>query len=428
MYDYKAPVRKQADIKKRQTCAKTIHHQHPVVQRAVGFEFQTVGKKWNVAHIQEETDRLTKTNYFTLEKPNCNEHILSIIVGDTEVKNDGSDLEFVTKPVDERDMGAVDLLSSQVTNVYDRFMQTLEQKNISIKTSNTSFRSIRVMKSNGAFVNIEGDNTAHPQATVGVKKESILELLNRCSNIEAGGRRIHAVNESDRLYESSYGHTTFAHNVAVASDKTNVASSQQEALCASVSSAKNLSDAQYDKEAKGLIAFINMCVDVNEEAGGNLYNAPAKSAYHTNAKNKMPVMPRTTFKQLFDVLNQNAKTAVVSYFLGKPDVMGKYVAYQADGAKVTVRQIIQNFLGYLSTDPLCGKFSGIGSQSRMEHTDGDKRCTNIDYDEQVGGSKTKVEGAIVELRALPNNVPHDKWGEVVQIVAQIMREVNGVPV
>ncbi len=410
-----------------------------VVQRAVGFEFQTVGGNWNVAYKTNKKEHpFTRTSYHPLITPGSGNQILNESLDDITIKNDGSDLEFVTKPIDERDISAVTTLARKVSTIYNHFigLKPSYTKPFMRNEVGTNFSSLNVLEFDNAFVNKNGEATAHPQATAGVKKEKLLDFLNRASDIQAGGKHIHSIAKSGSLYEASYGHSTYSENVVTNNPQIQdspKARSQQKVLMDAVADTAGLSENDYSKEAKGIISFLMMCIHGNQEVDAKASSqrdmyAPSEKAFaNYYAKNKMPVMPRTTLLDLFKVLEPLAQQQVLTYFSNHPELANEKVAYQKQGTterRVLLSDIIRDFTAADSKDSLFGgkgfSFNGIGSAHRLNYGSGENRTTNIGYDTD----NSKMEGMNVELRALPNKVPADRWGEVVEIVSHMMQEIN----
>lgn len=415
-----------------------------VVQRKVGFEFQTVGGDWNVLAVETQiSPHASGLPQFDASKPRHGEELTGAGLPGIKVTTDSWDLEYITaNPADER--GGLGSMVRQVNaaGVKHLSIQRLDPDCYAVRRGKSypAIRSERVFNTRGFLINPKGMMAAHPQATVGVKKERLFELMRRVTDIcTDGGTRISAQRQvsghEGEPYYASYGHTTFSVNVVPPTemvDTSRLAQSQQNALAQAVNIAEN---SRTSAEAKGMIALLEHLILVNVESHTTAMNDRARSSYQTNAKNKMPVMPRTSPADLFQHLTPTAQDEVINHFNAKYiPTAATVLMEQADGEQVTLQEVIEHFKDIKAAaarhspprlqDPVeHSPFHGVGDAadriagSQLEAAD----STDIGYDPR--GARM-VHGALVELRALPNNVAPDQWGQVVRVVGTMMTEIN----
>lgn len=378
-----------------------------ILQRKVGFEFQTIGGNWNVY-------KKTERGY---EVPGHGEHIDNF--KSMKVETDGADLEFITPPIDENDKNSVSSMASKTENAFSLFIQHVASQ---LNKKRTAIDSSSCYEYKGFYINLNGNTTAHPQATVGVKMENIIDLLDKITNIPIQDRG------------SVFGHTTFYKtNASSSTSSANAADRQRRAVKDSVTSAKTETK---NSKVQGFIALIEHFIKVNEDA--MLYKD--NNSYNINAKNKMPVMPRTSLKELYNVLSENEKEEIIKYLNRKSpemvvmyqeslykgmDSQGKPVfEYPKGGNRYTIEDL-KNDLLYDQNNFSERRYSGIGNGIII--TDKYNRKKIIFFEEQSSFSQiSNVKKAIFELRSLPNLVPQDQWGDVVIAVANLIKKVNEI--
>lgn len=406
----------------RQISMNELLQRGPVAQRMVGFEFQTVGGVWNVKKKdgQNWVDPGHGDLIDTLDK--------------IKVTADGTDLEFITEPVDERKNNEVSLLADNIKKSFGNFEKKL--------TTSSQYGKI-----GDYLINLNGERNAHPQATVGVKLENIIDLMDRITNIP-----ITISPRRSTVPLPIFGHSTFSNqNTTSITDNTSNAGKQRQAVIASVRYTKNYDvtdvtdgtnvtnlNAKEQKQAQGLIALIEHFIKVNKDA--ETYTGDKKSTYHTNAKNKMPVMPRTSIIDMYKKMEPNAQQKVCEYLLNKdPDT---YIMYQntipvlengpngptyrfdrCDNS-YTIEELLEDLRNSNQDKLLSKKYNSIGFTDTVESASNrtTDKSTDIGYDTPT----ERVEGGIFELRSLPNQIAPGQWGNVVTKVAQVIKEVNAI--
>lgn len=362
----------------------TFRCNNSLLQRKVGFEFQTIGGNWNVY-------KKTNGGY---NIPEHGEHIEDF--DGIRVETDGSDLEFITPPIDENKENEVSTMETKTKNVLSRFIS-----NTYVDTTTSSIKSFPCYEYKGFYINLNGNEKAHPQATVGVKMESIIDLLKKITHIpiKQGG--------------PVFGHTTFYwENVtADSSEQENGAHRQQKAIKESVAFTEN-SCYKLSPKLKGLIALTEHLILVNQDA--ELYNMKRDmymyNMYNMNAKNKMPVMPRTSLLNLFMKLEPREQLSYKKYLRSKN---GLTIMYEIeDNKKYTTADLLSDLREKSNTIFNQKLYHGVGDTRRMN---------DIANPTDIGNGNI---GGIFELRSLPNLIPQDEWGDVVRVVSSLIKNVN----
>lgn len=376
----------------------------PVAQRMVGFEFQTVGGVWNVK----------KLNNGKRVDPGHGD-LIDTLDSKIKVTADGTDLEFITEPVDERKNNEVSLLADNIKKSFGNFEKKL--------TTSSQYGKI-----GDYLINLNGERNAHPQATVGVKLENIIDLMDRITNIP-----ITISPRRSTVPLPIFGHSTFSNqNTTSITDNTSNAGKQRQAVIASVRYTKNYDvtdvtdgtnvtnlNAKEQKQAQGLIALIEHFIKVNKDA--ETYTGDKKSTYHTNAKNKMPVMPRTSIIDIFRKMEPNAQNKIIHYLNTK--IATDTVMSEGSNNKYTVGELISDLNSTGNNSILFAKrYHAIGRINNSISNRTTDKSTDIGYDTPT----QRVEGGIFELRSLPNQIAPGQWGNVVTKVAQVIKEVNAI--
>lgn len=174
-----------------------VHAKPPVmqrkqetIQRKIGMEFQTYGGEWNIKKLRVpagKTPEARKREFAAcVSKGDGSEERMLVSAGRDiisdfsgtkgyQVTADGPDLEYVTNAFDERT--EKDRLINAVTQAAQQHEQFLGMTD-GQQVIEEKYRLI-----NGAggiyCINKDGEKTAHPQATVGVKYEKIPALIER---------------------------------------------------------------------------------------------------------------------------------------------------------------------------------------------------------------------------------------------------------
>lgn len=367
----------------------------PVAQRMVGFEFQTVGGVWNVKKKdgQNWVDPGHGDLIDTLDK--------------IKVTADGTDLEFITEPVDERKDTEINSLKESATNAYVDFETKITPP------SNTDDK----VPYNNYLINKLGERNAHPQATVGVKLENIIDLMEHVIDMPI-------TTETDGTPQPIFGHSTFAtQNTTNPNDKTSYAGKQRDAVKTSLQkTSRHIGKRTIEnKKALGLITLIEHFIQVNKDA--NIYSGDLHKDYHTNAKNKMPIMPRTALNDIYKKIGKKARKIVNNYLMGEQG--HDIVMSEFPNNNYTINDLRTDFKSCISKKKIIldqKGYHGIGDTENMVSNRTTDKSTDIGYDTPT----ERVEGGIFELRSLPNQIAPEQWGNVVTKVAQVIKEVNAI--
>lgn len=171
------------------------------VQRKVGLEFQTYKGEWNIKQLQdgatpeereeveEEMRRgtLGKASKRLLKTPEDRISLYTDSIG-FKVEMDGLDLEYITKAFDEEtEKDRLCEAARQAGTVHENISHTMP------KFAKEELGSCYSVEKGGMvyYINKKGEQTAHPQATIGVEYEKIPVLM----------ERIAAAQEGDILYQ-----------------------------------------------------------------------------------------------------------------------------------------------------------------------------------------------------------------------------------
>lgn len=388
------------------------------IQRLVGFEFQTVGGNWNVLKAKEELERKEGKRVFTGENPGHNANAVIKGFSGFNMEYDGSDLEYVTEPRNESNPEERSQLIGYVRAAGEEHKGLKNRaRNAYVKLRNDELKEVIGIE-NGTelfLINPEGQQYAHPQATAGIKKEKLFDLLKRLLDISAGNERIRAYSFSSRkLYETGFGHSTFQNNANFA--RGDLAESQRDAMGQAVSAVERSS---CGIAAKGFIALLEQFISVNEESNKNIYEGKEKS-YQANAKNKTPVMPRTNLDVYFHSLDGETQQQIMLYLHSKYDSSNNPVVFRQGIGDKEVKTMLSEMMegwekilekgweGHQRTWK--NKYHGIGHSRGLPNSGLD-----------IGNG---VEGIIVEMRSLPNNIPPEEWSRTASIVMKLVDEVN----
>ncbi|MCM1106275.1 MAG: hypothetical protein NC355_04945 [Blautia sp.] len=182
-------MKKEQKREKKGECGKK--RQMPV-QRKVGLEFQTYKGKWNIkklrsgrgmAERESEVDNLLASAGRSEEPKRAGELLVSAervtLAKRTgyEITTDGPDLEYVTNAFDEADeirLAAMIKAAGDAGNSHRKLLTNLPD----YAATKVGVNYYKVRKDGECYyMNRLGEQTAHPQATVGVALEKIPELI-----------------------------------------------------------------------------------------------------------------------------------------------------------------------------------------------------------------------------------------------------------
>lgn len=358
------------------------------MQRKVGFEFQTVGGNLNV--LKEEPEDIGK-----YRKPGHAE-VLKSGSGFTIV-TDGSDLEYVIEASDN-----VATLTNAVKSAADIHKGIANKKDLAGKeytnsvvvdgrfgfyhhvNKKTKKKTIRKRY----FINKDGEQTAHPQCTVGVKLIKLPDLIAALSRSETGGTKPYYAASQKTVF------TDVSHSISRLTD--------------------------YTPGAKGFIALLEQYIDTATKAKLITFKT-AKLA-----KDRMPVMSRTSLLPLFKLLSPDEQTRVKAYFTSKyTDTDATLVAYETK-SQVTLKSFMDELTR--DQDALYHKFNAASDLSESDPKE--LRRFGIGYPTQIDSRVAKTDtdatqkGALVEIRALERNVSPNDWEKLSRTVFNVIHHIN----
>ncbi len=356
------------------------------VQRKVGFEFQTVGGSRNV--LKEKPGNIGK-----YESPGHAEVLKS--GSGFSIVTDGSDLEYVIEASDD-----VVTLTNAVKSAADIHKGIASKKDLAGKEYTNPvvvdglygfYHHVnrKTIKKN-YFINKDGEQTAHPQCTVGVKLIKLPDLIATLSRSEIGGTK---------LYYAASQKTVF----------TDVSRSISE-----------LTDTKDTPGVKGFIALLEQYIDTATKAK-LITSKTAKLA-----KDRMPVMSRTSLLPLFKLLSPDEQTRVKAYFTSKyTNADTTLVAYERRG-QVTLKSFMDGLTS--NQDALYHKFNAASDLSESDPEE--LKRFGIDYPTQIDSRVAKTDtdatqkGALVEIRALERKVSPNDWEKLSRTVFNVIHHIN----
>ena len=240
------------------------------------------------------------------------------------------------------------------------------------------------------FINKDGEQTAHPQCTVGVKLIKLPDLIATLSRSEIGGTK---------LYYAASQKTVF----------TDVSRSISE-----------LTDTKDTPGVKGFIALLEQYIDTATKAK-LITSKTAKLA-----KDRMPVMSRTSLLPLFKLLSPDEQTRVKAYFTSKyTNADTTLVAYERRG-QVTLKSFMDGLTS--NQDALYHKFNAASDLSESDPEE--LKRFGIDYPTQIDSRVAKTDtdatqkGALVEIRALERKVSPNDWEKLSRTVFNVIHHIN----
>ncbi len=272
------------------------------LQRAVGFEFQTYhsptdleiykDKKWE-PYTDDTEERYAQGNGVKVEK-------------------DGSDLEFVTDAFAESDAGRASLTQAMRTII----LTGLGLENTVTLTTNIWKEAPGLSKGPNASDNVrvssKGPMKAQPQATVGVKLDSLTELL---SFLSQSPKRQSSTNlaelyekevsqPEERVKKATGKHKLAYHKVLAAELGHNVNDETQKFFHGYVyGMAQKLSELA--KAPRSMQGFVNLL-------GLYIFGGITKSKY---AKSRTPIISRTNLADVFAKLPKKDQAWFIKDFL-----------------------------------------------------------------------------------------------------------------
>ena len=360
----------------------------PTVQRKVGFEFQTVGGSKNV--LKEKAGKYQSPDHAEVLKSGSGFTIVT----------DGSDLEYVIESSDNvatltnavksaadihkgiasnKDLAGKGYTNPVVVDGLYGFYHNVEKKTKKKKTIRKRY-----------FINKNGEQTAHPQCTVGVKLIKIPDLIATLSRSEIGGT------------------------------KPYYAASQKTVFTDVSRSISGLTDIKDTPGVKGFIALLEQYINTATIAK-SITSKTAKLA-----KDRMPVMSRTSLLPLFKLLTPDEQTRVKAYFASKyTDANATLVAYEA-----TSQVTLKTFMDKLTSDEDALYHTYNAASDLSDYDQDELKRFGITYATQIDSSVAKTDadatkkGALVEIRALERNVLPDDWEKLSRKVFNVIDHIN----
>lgn len=440
-----------------------------IVQRKVGLEFQVMGNSQKILGWGGE---------------DCGH---GIVLKDKEEKGykitaDMGDYEYVTYPVDERNDDGITKLEDACSNmavIHRALKGELEEAEASVveKKINDSHTNalareaerqrIKKLYDNGYWPYAVGQkifwlpqpevDTAHPQATVGIRIDKLGVFIKRY---------IEEAKKAPRVLENPAGELPKPMSYLSNGGSKKKLKEQQDTLLISTLARQRL----YEKEANvtdaesGFLSLLAMMIQGIYGYFAKLKKSP------WNAKSVMPLMPRTSLNDAFLKLPEEARrrikgirqnikaresTPILRIINGIPsarkiggkietedssyaNVLKIIIAAQRTDERgrnsqvVTLGQWLRG-LGdspITSSDILAQNFCSVSElygEASGSHNlyDEMSRSTDIGYDvPNESGPPEIVEGMLIEIRNMQRQVPIDEWKDVAKEVAILTRLVN----
>lgn len=347
-----------------------------VVQRAVGMEFQTVGGKRNVFGI---SSRVAENSYVgNAEAPST----IREFNGFKITVDAKTDLEYITSPSDNRD--EVVRRASEAGNTHLAMKDNNDQK-ITVTYQDKPYNNCFFYNCHTA-INRDGEQTAHPQATIGIKLTGIPDLIEFLStdSIKVGGTKPAYAEIQKKSFSK-------------VSDKSQYL--------------ENVSD-----RCKGLITLLEQYIDVanrmffmgyKKVPGDEGHYIPINESAQINlTKDTMPIMARTSISNIYKSLSIEEQTQFLNYFSRNyPSPEQTLVTFRSKSIK-------ERDLDKSKTSTL--------NQYLSEIRDNNQESGTWDVNNFDG-----IDGGIaLELRALERNVTPDRWGEVAGAVFDAVCSIN----
>ncbi|MCH5261129.1 MAG: hypothetical protein J1F18_15385, partial [Lachnospiraceae bacterium] len=441
-----------------------------IVQRKIGMEYQTVGGKNNV---------FVKT-LFTV-KAHAGHGTFLFRSNNIEVTADGPDLEYVTPAVNtpeealeagraaagihqqlmaykDANLGVPGLYSMKAKNVeekvdafvYDKYKevnQDAEQRSWMYLTGGTFYMLMNL------------GNSAHPQATVGIRMNKIADLL-----LYLGGRRAGAENK-DLTGTVPLGITTARLMEAKGKTEAQKDSERMELLAKQKQTMRNAPRKAMD----AIIDYVSQHPEAKFTDWDSVWGLISLLfAYHAQflmilnhpsaamiAKDAMPVMNRTSLYDAYRKLARNDRKIFLAVMrreihIKHPERWSKTTfTYQDPSSKkpMDVDEIVLagkfegmegdsevwDFLKLdewvnalaVGVDAMYNRFHSIGSIANRDAGNPKAGLAKFELGESTDiGLGNDAPGLLVELRGLERGVPSERWGEIAWRVAYLIRCLN----
>lgn len=391
-----------------------------VVQRLIGFEFQSVGSQ-NVSP--------NKHGYLIKDKDTY------------KIMGDMGDLEYVMKPVEVNKINDAKRVASEMADAHQAICAVLKPEKIKkIFGEDVIIEKGYSIKYNKARITMTSKTNAHPQATLGIEMKDVIPFFNKFSELKLQKKyknklQYSSSNDGKQLYIGG-NKSDFKYN-----------KSHMAAFLETVNSLKGSSaDLKNDYEKNFVIFVLEL---VNSAKVQLKY-----PEYSYNAKNALFIMPRTSLRELWLKIPESHRPKVKEYLQDKMpkidyenDVCKSYkknssiksklinkchpILFQAN-TKEDYCDILyyEDWISSLDDQDEMQSDTYSGISEIYTRTDGKANRFNIDSKNPLSlqldenDKEKKVDGILIELRALERNVPPDKWTNVVENVLNLIITVQ----
>ncbi len=411
-----------------------------IIQRKIGMEYQTVGDNANVyvREIKKDGERTEDP------KPN-DEHGLFLFETRDNIKvtADGSDLEYVTPAVntaaEARDAGCKagivhsKLMRGQNPGLLDgaRFYKKLDATPAYCEYYTDSY--VYTLKNLG--------ETAHPQATVGIRIDKISDLLE-----DLGGTKKKGKQNTDKSGMIKLGRSSgkLPLKGTLAEQKKTMLDAPKEAREAVDRYLTRIQKTRQEvTDYNGIVGLLSLLIAYNKQF--LIIAKHQKAAW--NAKNAMPVMSRTSLYDIYRKLMTDEDRTIFQESIALvnwnkvPDnpqhsLSGQIIlAGQRNNSNETTWPSVslETWTTGLRNgqDAMYGHFHSFGSLADPEAED-PREAEKKEMLRKFGiNSSTDIEiphknGILAELRGLERNVPYNRWGDVAEQVALLVNRLNEV--
>lgn len=433
--DKPAELERQADRGIVEQCAQAFcEAPSPIIQRKIGMEFQTVGGRKNV-FVRAVGEKVSRAN-------TSHGDVLCVTANGTMVTADGSDLEYVTPPVEKA------AEARTAGGNAGRVHCNLKQGNAPRLCAPATFYKkwdkaqpyCEICKDEKIYTLKNLGDTAHPQATVGIRMDKVSELFT------ALGGKIRGKESYDRS-----GKIKLAPSSGKLPPRS--LSSQKKTMREAPAEAKAAVD-QYltnnhitrdqVEDYDNIVGLLSLLIAYNKQF--LLIEKKERAAW--NAKNAMPVMSRTSLYDVYLKLKTEDDRKVFrgSIELVRWNAVPEASVHGLEGQTILAGQrgdddgqpwetvSLDDWMEGLDhgRDEMYGRFDSVGSLANPGPADpaaaektamlakfGMARSTDIGIPDR--------DGILAELRGLERQVPYSRWGEVAEQIALLVNRLNGVP-
>lgn len=374
-----------------------------IIQRKVGLEFQTVGGRWNVK--KEEDGRLKKLEHgSTALRPRNN---------GWKLLNDYNDFEYVTDAFDESEAGILALrqAATSAANYHMDLGTSLGNDNWEQRTTRASQTMQKDIGGTIYVANLEGQQSAHPQATVGITLEKLLKYGEDLAKDRSRWRTTETLSLAKKRVGWSTKHPGSPLR-GVATDSATLAKGE----------------GGLSAKGKSFLFLVSTYVKGTQSL---IQRGKAGTA---NAKNATAFMSRTNFLSLLTQLNPGDLTTLDTLLgadLGRNRLFG-----ENDPALVTQsgREAGTNNAFLLSQwwAALRHPTTPEDLMQTMQDNDGSKAFHGLSDSSSLTGTTGPSDiglagtGVIIELRKLRNRVPPEEWGDFAEAIARTVKWINEV--